>query len=63
MCVNSQYQYIKIWYINTLVNSAKNEVKGLSKKDLVICGGPNDIGRNNSAMALAWTLLLTLILF
>jgi len=29
------------------------EVKGLSKKDfLVICGGANDIGKNNSAMAL-----------
>jgi len=36
-----------------LVNSAKNEVKGLYKKDfVVICGGANDIGKNNSAMAL-----------
>ena len=33
---------------NILVNSAKNEVKGLSKRDIVvICGGANDIGRNN----------------
>ena len=38
---------------NILVNSAKNEVKGLSKKDMVvICGGANDIGKNNSTMAL-----------
>jgi len=35
-----------------LVNSAKNEVKGLPKKDfVVICGDANDIGKNNSAMA------------
>jgi hypothetical protein len=38
---------------NILVNSAKNEVKGLSKRDIVvICGGANDIGRNNSSTAL-----------
>jgi len=38
---------------NILVNSAKNKVKGLSKKDfVVICGGANDIGKKNSALAL-----------
>ena len=38
---------------NILVNAAKNEVKRLSKKDfVVICRGANDIGKNNSAMAL-----------
>jgi lysophospholipase L1-like esterase len=38
---------------NILVNSAKNEVKGLSKRDIVIiCGGANDIGRNDTSSAL-----------
>jgi hypothetical protein len=38
---------------NTLVNSAKNDVKGLSKKDIVvICGGASDVERNSSEMAL-----------
>jgi hypothetical protein len=36
-----------------LVNSMKNEVKSLSERDIVVlCGGANDIGRNNSSMAL-----------
>ena len=35
---------------NILVNSAKNEVKGLSKKDMVvICGGANDIGKKKTS--------------
>jgi lysophospholipase L1-like esterase len=38
---------------NILVNSARNEINGLSKKDMVvICGGTNDISINNSTMAL-----------
>jgi len=38
---------------NILVNSAQNEINGLSKKDMaVICGGANDISINNSTRAL-----------
>jgi predicted phosphodiesterase len=35
---------------NILVNSVNNEVRSLSKSDVVIfCGGANDVGRNNSS--------------
>jgi len=36
-----------------LTNSVKNEIKSLSKSDVVVfCGGANDVGRNNATKAL-----------
>ena len=36
-----------------VTNSVKNEIKSLSKSDVVVfCGGANDVGRNNAAKAL-----------
>jgi hypothetical protein len=37
---------------NILVNSVNNEVRSLSKSDVISCAGANDIGRNNSLKAL-----------
>ena len=39
--------------VDILANSMINEIKSLSKSDVVVfCGGANDVGRNNSSKAL-----------
>jgi hypothetical protein len=52
-----------------LLNSANNDIMSLSKSDvLIVCGGANDVRKNNSTKALhiSWTSskpIITLILF
>jgi len=35
-----------------LVNSEKSEIASLTKKDVILCGGANDVSKNNSKTAL-----------